>query len=221
MTHTASALTRRRFFGMTLGGILLADAINLDAAPAIAGETKHFFYRMAPEGPYIDSQRGKTAFGFGNGRIFLSEGNAKSWTHSAEFFDANKIIARHVHNVTYNPTEKAFYACTGDLDRGDGSECHWLRGIYDAKADAWSWKVIVSVNSDSRYKGGGINFVDGRIYWISDANGPKLGPRHDRGIFSCAPADIANTEKHTLLFDPDLERTHHGRHDQHEEVCFT
>jgi len=337
MTHTASALTRRRFLGTTLGGLLLADAIHLNAAPAIAGETEHFFYRLAPEGPYIDSQRGHKAFGFGRGKIFLSEDNANSWTHSAEFPDAdkitwsvilkngnilfatsaqlflstdnlkthraitvkkadgsdylphtpvdpelpgwyfhtldgehcfevdgkemlvwgnycnviggavpvniyystdsgrtvklaysfgqnphfqqegaasgapllgdvtNKIIARHVHNVTYNPAEIAFYACTGDLDRGNGNECHWLRGTYDARADAWTWKVIVSVNSDSRFKCGGINFVDGRLYWISDANGPKLGPNYDRGIFSCAPADIANKEKHTLLFNPEFE----------------
>ena len=337
MTHTAPSLTRRRFLGTTLGGLVLADVINLNAAPAIVGQTEHFFYRLAPEGPYIDSQRGNKAFGFGRGKIFLSEDNAKSWKRSAEFPDAdkitwsvimkngnilfatsvqlflstdnlkthraitvkrangsdytphtpvnpelpgwyfhtldgehcfevdgkemlvwgnycnviggevpvniyystdsgrtvklaysfgqnphfqqkgaapgapllgdatNKIIARHVHNVTFNPTEKAFYACTGDLDRGNGNECHWLRGTYDARADAWIWKVIVSVNSDSRFKCGGINFVDGRLYWISDANGPKLGAKHDRGIFTCAPADIANPQKHTLLFNPEFE----------------
>jgi hypothetical protein len=337
MKHPASTLTRRSFLGTTLSGFLLADAIRLRAAPGEISSTEHFYYRMAPEGPYIDSQRDNKAFGFGNGRIFLSEDNGRSWTHSAEFADAdkitfsvilkngnvvfatstrlflstdnlkthraitvkkadggdylphtpvnpeqpgwyfhsldgehcfdvdgremlvwgnycnviggavpvniyystdsgqtvklaysfgqnphfqqkgaapdapllgdatNKIITRHVHNVTHNPAENAFYACTGDIDRGDGNECHWLRGTYDAKADAWDWKVIVTVNSNSRFKSGGINFVDGRLYWISDANGPKLGREHDRGIFSCAPADIANPERHTLLFNPKFE----------------
>ena len=335
-----ASLTRRQWLGVTAataGSFLLPRPSRLSAAISDIAETEHFFYRGAPEGPYIDSQRDHKAFGFGNGKIFLSEDNAKSWAHSAAFPEAdritwsclmkngnilfatrerlflstdnlkthreivvknrdgsdylphkplnpelpgwyfhtldgehcfdvegremlvwgnycnviggavpvnifystdsgqtvklaysfgrnpkfqqkgaapdapmlgdatNPVIARHVHNVTYSPTENAFYACTGDIDRGDGNECHWLRGTYDAKADAWSWKVIVSVNSDSRFKCGGINFVDGRVYWIADANGPKVGPEHDRGVFTCAPADIADTTKHTLLFNPKFE----------------
>ena len=42
-------------------------------------------------------------------------------------------------------------------------------------------------HSNSRYKSGGINFVDGQLYWISDANGPEP---YDRGIFRCDPADL-------------------------------
>lgn len=337
---SSSPLTRRRFLGTTLaagGTCLLADVINLKAATGEIASTKHFWYRLAPAGPYIDSQRDHKAFGFGNGKIFLSLDNGKTWPHSAAFAEAEKItfsvilkngnilfatgaqlflstdnlkthraitvkkpdgsdyrphvpvdpaqpgwyfhpldgehtfdvngremlvwgnycnvlggavpvniyystdsgqtvklayafgqnpkfqqkgaapgapmlgdasntiIARHVHNVTYNPAEGAFYACTGDIDRGSGKECHWLRGTYNARADAWNWKVIVSVNSDSRFKCGGINFVDGRLYWISDANGPKVGPKHDRGIFTCAPGDITNKDKHTLLFNPEFE----------------
>ena len=335
-----ASLTRRQWLGATAataGSFLLPHPRRLSAAISDIAETEHFFYRGAPEGPYIDSQRDNKAFGFGSGKIFLSEDNAKSWAHSAVFPDAdritfsvilkngnvlfatstrlflstdnlkthreiivknrdgsdylphkplnpelpgwyfhsldgehvwdvngtemlvwgnycnvvggavpvnifystdsgqtvklaysfgqnpkfqqkgaapdapmlgdatNPIIARHVHNATYSPTENAFYACTGDIDRGHGNECHWLRGTYDARADAWSWKVIISVNSDSRFKCGGINFVDGRVYWIADANGPKVGPEHDRGIFSCAPADIADKSKHTLLFNPKFE----------------
>jgi hypothetical protein len=335
-----ASLTRRQWLGATAataGSFLLSHPRSLHAAISDIAETEHFFYRGAPEGPYIDSQRDHKAFGFGGGKIFLSEDNAKSWAHSAAFAEAdhitwscllkngnilfatsarlflstdnlkthreilvknrdssdylphkplnpelpgwyfhtldgehcfevdgremlvwgnycnviggavpvnifystdsgqtvklaysfgqnpkfqqkgaapdapmlgdatNKIIARHVHNVTYSPTENAFYACTGDINRGDGNECHWLRGTYDAKADAWSWKVIISVNSDSRFKCGGINFVDGRVYWIADANGPKVGPEHDRGVFTCAPEHITDTTKHTLLFNPKFE----------------
>ena len=116
------------------------------------------------------------------------------------------MICRHIHAVVYNPAERAFYACTGDIDRGHGNECHWLRGTYDARADTWDWKVLVSVNSNSRFKSGGINFVDGRLYWVADANGPKrTDEAYDRGIFRCAPADLADPQKHTLLFNPEFE----------------
>lgn len=331
--------TRRRFLGATAasaGSLVLPGSAKLIAAPSEAASTEHFWYRLAPEGPYIDSQRDNKAFGFGKGKIFLSEDNGRTWPHEALFADAdnitfsvilkngnilfatradlflstdnlrthhpitvrnpdgsdylphtpknpdqpgwyfhpldgehtwdvdgremlvwgnycnvlggqvpvniyystdngqtvkiayafgqnphfqqkdtepggllgnpdNKIICRHVHCVAYNPAEKAFYACTGDIDRGHGNECHWLRGTYDARADAWDWKVLISVNSNSRFKSGGINFVDGRLYWIADANGPKFGPAHDRGIFSCAPADLANKAAHTMLFNPGFE----------------
>ncbi|HRZ91756.1 MAG TPA: hypothetical protein P5022_02500, partial [Candidatus Paceibacterota bacterium] len=95
------------------------------------------------------------------------------------------------------------------LDRGAGHECHWLRGTYDASSDQWHWHVIVSTNSNSRYKSGGITFVDGQLYWISDANGKAsdaFGPLgYDRGIFRCAPADLADPAKHILLFNPGVE----------------
>lgn len=118
---------------------------------------------------------------------------------------ANKLIARHIHNVTFNPEEFAFYACTGDIDRGHGKECHWLRGKYESEDDSWVWKPVISVDSNSRFKSGGINFIDGKCYWIADANGPAIANRHDRGIFVCDPKDLTNTAKHTLLFNPMFE----------------
>ncbi len=46
------------------------------------------------------------------------------------------------------------------------------------------------------------NFVDGQLYWAADANGPKRSDEvYDRGIFPCcAPADLADSTKRTLLF---------------------
>ena len=335
MKHSSS-LDRRQFIGTTtaaVGGLFLSDASTLHAEPA---STEHFWYRLQPEGPYIDSQRDNKAFGFGDGKILLSEDSGKTWPHSAAFAEAekitfsvilkngnilfatlaqlflstdnlkthrpitvknfdgsdylphtpvnpeqpgwyfhsldgehcfevdgkemlvwgnycnvlggpvpvniyystdsgqtvklayafgqnpkfqqkdaapenfignpdNKLIARHVHNVTYNPAENAFYACTGDIDRTHGKEVHWLRGTYDAKADKWDWKHVISVDSNSRFKCGGINFIDGKCYWIADANGPAIANRHDRGIFMCDPQDITDKSKHTLLFNPMFE----------------
>jgi hypothetical protein len=337
-------MTRRRFVGFTAataGGLLLPEAMGWAAdsivPPSPHSATDHFWYRLAPAGPYIDSQRGNKAFGFTEGTVCLSEDNGRTWPHSSEFPEArhitfsyilkngnilfatgaklylstdnlktyqpitvkkpdgsdylphtpqnanhtgwyfhsltgvsawdvngvemlvwgnycnvlggaspvniyysadggqtvkiayafgqnpyfrdngtagggstgtplgdagNLVICRHIHCVAYNPAENAFYACTGDADKPQGHECHWLRGTYDAKQDRWQWTVIVSASLNTRYKSGGINFVDGQVYWIADANGPLP---HDRGVFRCAPADIANPQAHTLLFNPQYE----------------
>ena len=109
---------------------------------------------------------------------------------------------RHIHSVAYNPAENAFYACAGDRQGPEGHKCHWLRATPDARNDQGTWKAVVSDASNSRYKSGGIHFVDGRLFRVADANGPKP---HDRGIFRCEPDDLANPEAHTLLFNPQYE----------------
>ncbi len=338
-TNSLPRPTRRRILtaaSAAAGSLLLPNIGDLHAAPGKIAETDHFWYRLAPEGPYIDSQRDNQAFGFGLGKIFLSEDNGQTWPHSAVFRNAdnitfscilgngnilfatrtklylstdklkthqqiivkntdgsdylphtplnpeapgwyfhpldgvhtwdvggremlvwgnycnvlggavpvniyystdqgqtvkiaysfgqspvfqqpgatanqllgnpdNPVVCRHVHCVAFNPTENAFYACTGDHDRDDQQECHWLRGTYDAANDAWDWRVLVSVNSNSRFKSGGINFVDGQLYWAADANGNNGKMPHDRGIFRCDPADLADVTKHTMLFNPKYE----------------
>ncbi|PIU94519.1 MAG: hypothetical protein COZ06_29710 [Armatimonadetes bacterium CG_4_10_14_3_um_filter_66_18] len=316
---------------------LATKGMNPMTAQQGIASTDHFWYRLQPEGPYIDSQRDNKAFGHADGKVFLSEDNGRTWPHSLAFpnahnitfscilkngnvvfstrsklflstdnlktcqpitvknadgtdylphtpqnpdnpgwyfhtipgvnsFDVhgvemlvwgnycnviggaspvniyystdgghtvkiayafgqdpytrddgspgggttgtllgnpdNPLFCRHTHTVAYNPAEDAFYTCTGDADRAEGFECHWLRGTYDAGTDAWDWQVLVSDHLNSRYKAGGISFVDGQLYWISDSNGPEP---YDRGIFRCAPADLTNPEKHTLLFNPEVE----------------
>ena len=160
----------------------------------------------APVNIYYSTDGGQTvkiAYAFGQNPHYQDSGPPGGGSASTLLGDArNPVICRHIHCVAYNPAENAFYACTGDRDQPEGQECHWLRGTYDAKNDKWHWKVIVSGPSNSRYKAGGINFVDGKVYWIADANGPKP---HDRGIFRCDPADIPNPKAHTLLFNPEYE----------------
>lgn len=336
--------SRRRFLAAasaSASGLVLPGSRSLLAASTDVASTDHFWYRLAPEGPYIDSQRDNKAFGFGFGKVFLSEDNGETWRHDALFRNAdnitfscilksgnilfatrtklylstdnlrtykqivvkdqdgsdyvphtpldpirpgwyfhpldgvhswdvngsemvvwgnycnvlggavpvniyystdsgqtvkiaysfgknptfqqqganesewlgdrdNPVVCRHIHSVAFNPAENAFYACTGDHDRangdrGDIQECHWLRGTYDAANDSWDWKVLVSVNSNSRFKSGGINFVDGQLYWAADANGKNGVMPHDRGIFRCDPADLADVSKHTMLFNPKFE----------------
>ena len=89
--------SRRRFLGTaaaaaTVSGLLSStSSFRLQASATATRETKHFWCRLAPEGPYIDSQRDHMAFGFGDGKIFLSEDNAQSWAYSAAFPDAENI----------------------------------------------------------------------------------------------------------------------------------
>ena len=269
-------LTRRRFLSATsvaACGMLTYSARGFGADPVAAPSdfpsTDHFWYRLQPAGPYMDSQRDNKAFGFTDGAVLLSEDNGRTWPHSSEFPDArhitfsyilkngnilfgtrsqlylstdnlktykpitvqdadggdylphtpqnadnpgwyfhplsgvnswdvngvemlvwgnycnvlggatpvniyystdngqtvkiayafgqnphfrddgsagggetgtllgdpdNPVICRHMHCVAYNPAENAFYACTGDADKAEGHECHWLRGTYDATA---------------------------------------------------------------------------------------
>lgn len=159
-----------------------------------------------PVNIYYSTDGGRTvkiAYAFGQNPKFRDNGSPGGGGDGTLLGDpANAVICRHVHTVAYNPDEDAFYACTGDLDRGFGHECHWLKGTYEEASDKWKWAVIVSAASNSRYKSGGISFANGKLYWISDANGPG---EHDRGVFRCDPADIARPEKHERLFNPGVE----------------
>lgn len=88
-------LDRRRFLKTTAAaataGVLLRPDLSRLLAAGTTGENDHFFYRPAPAGPYIDSQRDHKAFGFGDGKIYLSEDNARTWAHSAPFPEADNI----------------------------------------------------------------------------------------------------------------------------------
>lgn len=159
-----------------------------------------------PVNIYYSTDNGETvklAYSFGQNPKFQQKGAPPNAPMLGD--PSNSYIARHIHNVTYNPNEGAFYACTGDVDRGDGKEVHWLRGTFDAKADRWDWKPIISVDSNSRFKAGGINFIGDKVYWIADANGPAINHTHDRGIFSCEAKDLLDYSKHELLFHPMFE----------------
>lgn len=159
-----------------------------------------------PVNIYYSTDSGRTvkiAYSFGQNPFFSDNGSPGGGKGGALLGDpGNKVLCRHVHTVAYNPAEDAFYATTGDGTRGLGHECHWLRGTYDAKQDRWDWKVLVSDVSNSRYKCGGLNFVKGTLYWVSDSNGPKP---HDRGVFRCDPKDLLAREKHERLFNPEVE----------------
>jgi hypothetical protein len=77
-------LDRRRFLAAaaTAAGTMAVapqESFRLQAADGAVRETKDFFFRLAPEGPYTDSQRDSRAFGFDDGKMYLSDDNAHSW----------------------------------------------------------------------------------------------------------------------------------------------
>lgn len=161
-----------------------------------------------PTNIYYSTDQGETvkiAYSFGQNPHFQQKGaTPKDFLGDPD----NPVLCRHVHSVAYNPKENAFYACTGDLtrDKSCAKECHWLRGTYDAAADSWDWRVLLSSDANSRYKSSGINFVAGQLYWVADANGPKApNEPYDRGIFRCDPADLADKSRHTRIFDARYE----------------
>lgn len=161
----------------------------------------------APVNIYYSADNGvsvKTAYRFGQNPNRRDDGTAEGGTTGTLLGDSgNSVIARHVHSVRYNAAEDAWYAVTGDHDfAGPVYESHWLRGTYDADEDEWTWTVIVSAARNTRWKAVGLNFVDGDAVWVSDANGSEP---HDRGVFRCAPDDIANSANHTLLKSMDYE----------------
>ena len=159
-----------------------------------------------PVNIYYTTDNGKTvkiAYSFGQNPYFTDNGSPGGGPEGNLLGNPdNPIICRHIHSVAYNPAEDAFYACTGDGNRPKGWECHWLRSTYDSAKDKWDWEVILTESLNSRYKAGGISFVDGQMYWASDANGPEPW---DRGIFRCNPADIGNPKAHTKIYDSKYE----------------
>ncbi|MEP4685988.1 MAG: hypothetical protein ABJ015_30600, partial [Rhodopirellula bahusiensis] len=88
----SASLTRRNWLisAAASGGVILSSN-RASADQTDAPSTPHFWYRLAPEGPYIDSQRENQAFGFGQGKICLSEDNGHTWPHDAIFRGAENI----------------------------------------------------------------------------------------------------------------------------------
>ncbi|MDP6355947.1 MAG: hypothetical protein QF473_12630 [Planctomycetota bacterium] len=202
--HTPQDADQPGWYFHTLSGVNTWDVNGVEML--VWGNYCNVLGGAAPVNIYYSTDNGHTvkiAYAFGQNPYTRDNGSGGGGQTGTLLGDAgNPVFCRHIHSVTYSPVEDAFYACTGDADRMEGFECHWLRGTYDAKEDEWCWEVIVSDHLNSRYKSGGISFVDGSLYWISDSNGPEP---YDRGIFRCEPADIANPEAHTLLFNPEVE----------------
>lgn len=164
-----------------------------------------------PVNIYYSTDNGETvkiAYSFGQNPRFRERDESKEDGKGRLLGNPdNPKFCRHIHCVTYNPGEDAFYACTGDgrVSEGGQQEVKWLKGWYNMSKDEWTWEILIEVDYNSRYKSGGINFVDGKMYFTSDANGKEP---YDRGIFRCNPEDLLYKEKHELIYPAKYEMGH-------------
>ena len=204
LPHTPKDPDRPGWYFHTLSGVNSWDVNGTEML--VWGNYCNVVGGATPVNIYYSTDGGETvkiAYAFGQSPYTHDDGSPGGGTEGTALGNPdNPVCCRHVHTVAYNPAEDAFYACTGDHDKPEGYEVHWLRGTYDAAADRWDWRIILSDRMNSRYKAGGITFIDGQLYWISDSN---CREPYDRGIFTCAPEDITNPDKHTLLFNPGVE----------------
>jgi hypothetical protein len=140
----------------------------------------------------------KVAYTFGQNPTYRDDGTYDGGATGTLLGDAtNDSICRHVHSIACDEENSTFYVTTGDFDRTSKYECHWLKGVYNLSEDSWVWSFVVSASNATRYKSGGMHFVDGYIYFVSDATD---GGAPELGVFKCLPADITNTENHTRLY---------------------
>ena len=204
LPHTPKDPERPGWYFHTLSGVNTFDVKGSEML--IWGNYCNVVGGATPVNIYYSADGGQTvqvAYSFGQSPYTHDDGSPGGGTEGTALGNPdNPVCARHVHTVAYNPVEDAFYACTGDHDKPEGYEVHWLKGKYDAAADQWNWQILHSDRMNSRYKAGGISFVDGELYWISDAN---CREPYDRGVFHCAPADLTRPEKHTMMFNPGVE----------------
>ena len=63
---------------VSLGALLCPVRGQETKSPEDFPSTPHFWYRPQPPGPYIDCQRNNKAFGYLEGKILLSEDNART-----------------------------------------------------------------------------------------------------------------------------------------------
>lgn len=204
LPHTPQDPDRPGWYFHTLAGVNTFDVKGTEML--VWGNYCNVSGGATPVNIYYSTDGGRTvklAYAFGQSPYTRDNGSPGGGSEGTILGNPdNPVCCRHVHTVAYNPAEDAFYACTGDHDKPEGYEVHWLKGKYDAAADSWDWQVLLSDRMNSRYKAGGINFVDGDLYWISDSN---CREPYDRGVFRCRPEDLTAIEKHTMLFNPEVE----------------
>jgi len=136
----------------------------------------------------IDGGCPKIAYKFGINPSYLDNGSAFGGVTGNNLGDPlNPLYTRHVHSITYNSDLDEYYMCTGDK----ANENHWLKGVYNAILDSWTWtNIIINQSSASRWKTGCLWYhTDGYIYFVSDSTEAP----YDYGLFKVLPANIGNS----------------------------
>ena len=139
--HTPKNPDRPGWYFHNLAGVDTFDVNGVEML--VWGNYCNVIDGASPVNIYYSTDNGQTvkvAYTFGQNPDNRDDGSAGGGRTGTPLGNPdNPVICRHVHCVTYNPDEDAFYACTGDHDKPEGYECHWLRGTYDANTDKWQW----------------------------------------------------------------------------------
>ena len=137
--HTPRNAANPGWYYHTLSGVSAWDIGGREIL--VWGNYCNVIEGAAPVNIYYSTDSGRTvkvAYAFGQNPYHRDDGSGGGGSEGTLLGDpGNPVFCRHVHSVAYNPAENAFYACTGDHDRAEGYECHWLRGVYDGQADTW------------------------------------------------------------------------------------
>jgi hypothetical protein len=84
------------FTAAAAGGMLLGRASAQGVEPITCASNSHFWYRLQPPGPYIDSQRGNKAFGREVKALVLSDDNGRTWPRRLAFPKAQHLSFSHI-----------------------------------------------------------------------------------------------------------------------------
>lgn len=103
-----------------------------------------------------DGATWKIAFQFGQSQTYRDDGTDIGGTTGTPLGDPlQTIVCRHIHGINMNPFDNSIWVFTGDsYTPGVESRNHWMRGIYDADSDIWTWADLVqeALQPNERYR---------------------------------------------------------------------
>ena len=170
--------------------------LNEDGSIFIAETDDTFYSHKRPSHKHIVN--GNEIVVWGNYSIsggVQRTNNIRVW-YSTDFgetvkccYTANKpetVKCRHIHNVDYYDDGNFFILQTGDAD----DESHWVKGLYDAEGDTWSWEVI----------GSGLDFKSTNIFFHNDGYAYYSWDLSPGGVRKVPINSLDDRFTHELLF---------------------
>lgn len=138
----------------------------------------------------------KEIFTFGQNTNYRDDGTAGGGSTGALLGDSGQSRkTRHCHCVTQRPGTDTFYCAFGDAE-GVNNEVRWVR--LDYSSGVWTVNhILESVNANTRWKTGNLNFYNDEIYFTADSTGTVA--TSDRGVHKTSIANIGVSS--TQLYD--------------------
>lgn len=146
-----------------------------------------------------NGQTVKEIYTFGQNTNYRDDGTAGGGATGNLLGDAaNTKKVRHCHAVTQRPGTDTFYFASGDAE-GANNEIRWVR--LDYSGGVWTVNhILESVNANTRWKCGNLNFYNDEIYFTADSTGTVAVA--ERGVHKTTVANIGVSS--TQLYDETL-----------------